>query len=278
MKIFYGTDNYNIDITNICIDKLVFNNKLCIPSGKLYRSFLFTNKIFRTQRYVIIHINNERYVCDDTQLIVIDIKTQKIDILYENDTDKYNNNEYLSQNYDNKVKLYKNFMNGNEKVLVIGSNKCEFALSLCKIVSDNNCIILEPNEEYRNYLEDNKIFSNNNYYVEDKILYYKNCMINTINKIIPSDILLDDYKWIQHIEYNELEQRYNINFDTIFLEYSNMLYFYCKYMKDIFKNIRLLIINNNFKYDNDKEFISNILEKEDFYCIYENNIYVWKKD
>jgi hypothetical protein len=45
MKIFYGTSNNSIDVTDICLSKLANNNIITIPSGNTNRTRYFTDPL-----------------------------------------------------------------------------------------------------------------------------------------------------------------------------------------------------------------------------------------
>lgn len=58
MNIYYGIRSNKIDVTDICLDKLIKNNVIYIPSGDLNRSALFTDPIYGVHKYIIILNNN----------------------------------------------------------------------------------------------------------------------------------------------------------------------------------------------------------------------------
>ena len=73
MKITYGTTNYNIDVTDICLSKLKINNIIIIPSGDYNRANYFTDPIFGTLKKIFITIDEWVIEYDDTLSIKINI-------------------------------------------------------------------------------------------------------------------------------------------------------------------------------------------------------------
>ena len=57
MQIKYGIQNNNIDITNICLTKLLQDNIITIPSNDYNRSYFFTDPIFGTLKKIFINID-----------------------------------------------------------------------------------------------------------------------------------------------------------------------------------------------------------------------------
>ena len=54
MKIFYGINEKLIDVTKICIEHLVINNIITIPSGDHNRSKYFTDHLIGIKKQIFI--------------------------------------------------------------------------------------------------------------------------------------------------------------------------------------------------------------------------------
>lgn len=50
MKIYYGTVDNSIDITDICLTKLLHNNIIRIPNGDNFRAYYFTDPLIGIQK------------------------------------------------------------------------------------------------------------------------------------------------------------------------------------------------------------------------------------
>ena len=76
MKITYGTTDCNIDVTEICYKKLMWNNLIRIPNDDVRRAFFFTDPIYGKLKSIFI-TNNDNITTeyDATNDITIKIIT-----------------------------------------------------------------------------------------------------------------------------------------------------------------------------------------------------------
>jgi len=58
--------------------------------------------------------------------------------------------------------------------------------------------------------------------------------------------LLNGYKWVKTITYDDLKLKYKINFDTLVLDCEGAFYYILMDMPEILKNIKLIIMENNY--------------------------------
>ena len=104
-----------------------------------------------------------------------------------------------------------------------------------------------------------------------------------------SDNLETGYKWVKTITLDELRAKYNINFDTLVLDCEGAFYNILLDMPEIMDNIKLIIIENDFKEKNQKNYVDSVFTKNNFEVIYheeysrspfackKNFFEVWKK-
>ena len=120
------------------------------------------------------------------------------------------------------------YIKGNEKVLEIGSNIGRNTLIIAYILNSNNnsdFVSLECDKETVKKLEENKNLNNLNFYIEPCALSKRN-LIQKGWDTIESDILLDGYTSVDTISFNELNKKYNINFDTLVLDCEGAMSYY----------------------------------------------------
>jgi hypothetical protein len=104
---------------------------------------------------------------------------------------------------------------------------------------------------------------------------------------ICSDVLLDGYKNVNIITLEELNQKYNIHFDTLVLDCEGAFYYILMDMPEILNNINLIIMENDYHDISHKKYVDSILKQYHFYndyteaggwgCCYNNFFEVWKK-
>jgi FkbM family methyltransferase len=298
MKILYGSSITNyIDVTNICLSQLTKNNIIHIPNGDHNRANIFTDplpgitkKIFilnddniREYEYDIslkVHIN-----ITDTTIETINITqiTQQLENIHSKLNIKYGK---MSDELPEQ-KMSVRYLKGNEKVLEIGGNIGRNSLVIASILQDStNLVTLECDINVANQLIENRDLNNFNFYVEKSALSNRS-LIQKGWETIPSDTLIDGFTWVDTITFNNLKMKYNIEFDTLVVDCEGAFYYILMDMPEILNNIKLIIMENDYWDISKKEYVDEILIKNNFYIDYQesggwgpcfNNFFeVWKK-
>jgi FkbM family methyltransferase len=295
MRIYYGTTDYSIDVTNICNEKLIINNIITIPPGDENRAYYFTDPLVGTLKNIIIENNNiiTKYdvftqikinTLDDTITTINDnIINNKISEIHSKLKIKYGSfNDELPEQ-----KMVVRYLTGNEKVLEIGGNIGRNSLVIAFILGNkNNFVTLESDLNIAQQLKENRDLNNFNFNIECSALSNRK-LIQKGWDTIPSDILLNDYKWVNIINLENLKRKYNIEFDTLVLDCEGAFYYILMDMPEILNNINLIIMENDYWDITHKNYIDNILIQNNFNrdyvesggwgpC-YNNFFEVWKK-
>ena len=294
MQIKYGIKNNNIDVTNICFNKLLNNNIITIPSNDHNRAHHFTDPINGTLKKIFIIIDDNIKEYDDTQTIKINLNTKIITTQNNNDINtklstihqklklKYGSfNEELPEQ-----KMVVRYLTGKEKVLEIGSNIGRNSLIIASIIKNKNFLTLESDKNIFNQLNENKTLNNFNFLIENSALS-KRKLIQKGWYTMVSDKLLRGYKWVNTINWKDLNDKYNIKFDTLVLDCEGAFYYILMDMPEILNNINLIIMENDYHNIEHKKYINNVLKTNNFYVDYVqgggwgpcgNNFFeVWKK-
>jgi FkbM family methyltransferase len=295
MKIFYGIEDNQIDVTEVCLSKLLSDNIIIIPREDNNRAYYFGDPIFGTLKQIFILKNNEteKLKYSDTCKIYINIITNEITI-----DDEINNklnylHSKLNLNHGSfneelqEQKMVARYLKGNEKVLELGGNIGRNSLIISSILQDSsNLVTLECDTNISNQLIENRNLNNLYFHVENSALSIKK-MIQKGWDTIQSDILLDDYNWINTITLEELKNKYNINFDTLVIDCEGAFYYILLDFPEILDNINLIIMENDYFDLSNKQYVDNILIQNNFIrdyvesggwgpC-YDNFFEVWKK-
>ena len=295
MKIYYGTTNIRIDVTNICLLKLTNNNIITIPSGDGNRTNYFTDPLCGILKKIIILNDDILREYDEFTQIKINIINNTITTINENDINNKINNIHskLKINYGNfneelpEQKMVVRYLTGNEKVLEIGGNIGRNSLIIASILENsNNLVTLESDANIAQQLKTNKDLNNLNFHIESSALSNRK-LIQKGWDTIPSDTLKDGYSWVNTITLNNLKTKYNIEFDTLVLDCEGAFYYILMDMPDILNNINLIIMENDYHDVSQKNYIDKILSNNNFSVDYTesggwgpcyNNFFeVWKK-
>ena len=295
MKITYGIYNNTIDVTNICLEQLNKNNIIIIPHGDVNRTKYFTDPLFGFHKLIFIENNNIINEYNEFIQIEINIINNTINTINENDiTNKIQNiHSKLKINYGSfndelpEQKMVVRYLKGHEKVLEIGGNIGRNSLIIASILkNDTDFVTLESDINISEQLTINRDVNNMHFHIEGSALSNRK-LIQKGWDTIPSDTLISGYKWVNTITLDALKTKYNIAFDTLVLDCEGAFYYILMDMPEILNNINLIIMENDYWDISKKNYIDEILLKNNFSVYYTesggwgpcyNNFFeVWKK-
>jgi len=292
MKILYGTKEKNIDVTDICYNRLMKENIVNIPSDDDIRATFFSDPLFGVIKYIFI-IKEDDSMLEYNHLTDIYIDT-KTNLIYTNEIPEYIALVFTNLDYKQQLKkihsqlkigygsfeeeypeqlMALRYLRGNEKVLEIGSNIGRNSLIINYILSqknNNNFVTLESDTDIINILKYNRDLNKFNFHIENAALS-KRKLIQRRWDTISSDVLLDGYKNVNTITFEELNKKYNIDFDTLVLDCEGAFYYILMDMPEILNNINLIIMENDYHDINHKKYVDTILIQNDFYVEYSEN-------
>jgi FkbM family methyltransferase len=294
MKIYYGITNNSIDVTTICIEKLTLNNIITIPWGDGNRASYFTDPLYGIHKKIIIE--NDGIITEYDEFVQL-----KINLL--NNTINTNENvinnrtaviqSKLKLNYGSfndelpEQKMVVRYLTGNEKVLEIGGNIGRNTLVIASILQSNNFVTLESDVNIARQLTENRDLNNFNFHIENSALSNRK-LIQRGWDTIPSETLQEGYTWVNTITLDNLKTKYNIEFDTLVLDCEGAFYYILMDMPEILNNVNLIIMENDYWDISKKNYIDNILIKNNFFTdyvesggwgpCYNNFFEVWKKN
>ena len=243
------------------------------------RAQIFTDPVFCVPKYItILKSNGERNVYDDTISININILDETIELLSESDVQKklldiQSNLQIKHGSFFEEIveqKMAVRYLTGNEKVLEIGGNIGRNSLIIAYILNkqkNNNFVTLESDAESASLLCENRNLNNLKFFIEPMALSKKKLIQQGWNTI-QSDVLLDGYKWVNTIDLNSLMEKYKIQFDTLILDCEGAFYYILIDMPEILNNINLIIIENDFTDNGQKQYVDNVLRQNNFYIDY----------
>lgn len=272
MKVYYGNNNTYIDVTNICLEELTNNNTMIIPCGDCNRAQYFTDPLFEVKKIIIIEHNLHVTEYDDSYTIKINTINDTICATNENDMNnklseiqsklqlKYGTfNEELPEQ-----KMVVRYLTGTEKVLEIGGNIGRNSLVIASILENSrNLVTLESDANIANQLTENRDLNNLHFHVESSALSIRR-LIQKDWDTLPSDTLQEGYTWVNTTTLDNLKHKYSIEFDTLVLDCEGAFYYILKDMPEILTNINLIIMENDYYDISKKNYVDEILKKNNF--------------
>ena len=307
MYIKYGIISNNIDVTDICLSKLTYNNIITIPSDEYQRSYYFSDPLFGTLKSIIIINKDSITEYEHFYTIKINILDNTITTINNNDinnkiSDIHSKLKIKYGSFNDELpeqKMVVRYLTGNEKILEIGGNIGRNSLIISHILETKNAssnsntntnmnfVSLESDINIANQLRENRDLNNFNFHIESSALSKRKLIQKGWDTIV-SDTLADGYQWVNTITLNELNKKYNIEFDTLVLDCEGAFYYILMDMPEILENITLIIMENDYTNINHKIFIDQVLKENNFYRDYmEGNGWgpcidyffeVWKKE
>jgi FkbM family methyltransferase len=280
-RILYGTPEKNIDITIPCQTKCMKNNIIRIPSSDFMRAFIFTDPYVDVLKSIIIEKGESVFTYDHTMVIYIDNSTQEIftqaSTLPDHIKETYPDFTNVLRKMHQQLKLdYGSFQDeypeqllaveyitGTENVLEIGGNIGRNSLIIASILNDHNntnLVTLECCSSIAAQLSHNRNKNNLFFHVENAALsktdlYQPEGQWQTVQSNVP----LVGHTKLNTITFDELEKKYKIQFDTLVMDCEGAFYYILQEMPDMLKNIKLIIMENDYNLMEHKEFVDRCL-------------------
>ena len=272
MKIFYGVDDNCIDVTDICLAQLTKDNILTIPANDHHRSRYFTDPLGGVLKKIIIKDNNGTTDYNHFTEITINLINNKVfknihkTLRLIHSSLRINYGLLIEELPEQRMVV--RYLTGNEKVLEIGGNIGRNSLVISSILEvKTNLVTLESDANIARQLEENKNLNNLNFHIENAALSKRN-LIQKGWETIPSDKLLEGYNWVPRILFNEIESKYSIEFNTLVLDCEGAFYYILMDMPEMLKNIKLIIMENDYLDIDKKNYIDEILRQNNFIIDY----------
>lgn len=297
MKIYYGIQNHYRDIT---FAYCVYNLKdytIFIPSTDEERTCKIGDHLpgVVNKNIVIIMDNkpNEPIVIPSGISISFMINDEIINNMRKTLTQKptITTNEFEEPSVETKLSLlHKNllmtygtfqdelpeqllaveYIEKTDKILEIGANigRNSIILSCLLENEEKQMVSLECNNDFTKLLEHNRNINGLKFNIEPSALSLRRLAIYDWDTITLSEneVLPNGYKEINIMSYEEIEKKYNIEFDTIVIDAEGAFYYILLDNPNILKNIKKIIMENDYHNIEHYNFINNLLLSNNFVC------------
>ena len=275
MNILYGTVTQFKDVTEICYTKLITNNIIKIPCTDYRRAHYFGDPILGTLKKMFI-IDDEHVITEYDDTLTITIDTISLIITTSGSLEIIQKTETMHKKLQLKYGSFKDelpeqqmavrYLSGNEKVLEIGGNIGRNTLIMASILGETNqcnLVSLECDTGISKQLQENRDLNKFTFHIETSALSKKK-LIQRGWDTIPSDVLIDGYTSVNIVTFEEIQQKYNIVFDTLVLDCEGAFYYILMDMPEILTNIKTIIMENDYWDLTKKQYVDQVLKENNF--------------
>jgi FkbM family methyltransferase len=273
MKILYGFNNY-VDVTKFFSE----GDMLSIPPGDVVRSHI-TGKDpdIGIQKHIIILYDNKHYIIESTHGCygnVSDLTQPLCNEEVEALLKTIHNS--LIFNYDNselpEQLMAVRFIKPTDTVLELGANIGRNTCVISRMLNDSNRLVtLETSKEIAESLykarDDNKMSFN----IVNAGLSRNRLIQKGWDTVIwKQDTIPDGWKEVNTITWNGLLSnfQYKFKFNVLVADCEGALYYICQDESDFFSNFERIIMENDYRQEEHKQYIDKELKRQGFVCIY----------
>lgn len=167
--------------------------------------------------------------------------------------------------------LVMKYITSSDTILEIGGNIGRVSCLLSTIIDNgNNLLVLEcDNLSYKKLLQ-NKIQNNLHFNIENKALSnidlyqlgWNTYTVDESKNLDPESF--SQLKKVETITLNEINKKYNIDFNTLIIDCEGSFYYIIQSFPNILNNICKIIIENDYPTWERKQFVEDILSKHNF--------------
>jgi FkbM family methyltransferase len=280
MKIEYGVETNMINVTSICESMCIFNGCMIIPGSDDTRAKIFSDPLPYTLKSIFITIgigermkystksdiyifNDKVYTSETVPEILRSLNIEeKLKAIQSTLKLRYGTfeEEYPEQ------RMAVRYLKGAEKVLEIGGNIGRNSLVIASILAskgNSDMVVLESNSDIYPQLKENVDLNGLKIHVENSALSRRK-LIQKGWDTIESEVVLPGYIPVKTMTFSELEAKYGITFDTLVLDCEGAFYYIVQDMPEILRNIKLIIMENDYNILERKIYLNNVLRSNGF--------------
>lgn len=286
MKVFYGIVGKYLDITSH------FKDQVYIPSSDDKRAKIFSDPLYGVLKHVLIIDDNGASLKIDSDSEYLNfLENGKLFHMNSSNNQKLINNKSLTEedklqiihnnlkiDFGNKYEelpeqlLCVKYIKPEHRVLEFGGNIGRASCVIGSILSDSkNLLVFESDKENAKKLIQNRNSNNLVFNVEPCALSNKKLMQknwDTYNLIEP--LPLGFFK-VDTMNFTEFQDKWGLDFDILVVDCEGAIYDIFKDMPEIIKNIKVVLIENDFHELSKGLFVHDFLKQNNFKVDYEKS-------
>lgn len=259
-------------MTKAAQEKCMFASRLIIPPGDINRDRLFGDPLFGVVKDITIERGDRLRIYSDKDSIDIDV-SQEDD--RENSLEKlvqiHRSLQFTGGHIHDELPeqvLSVRYIRPSATILELGSNIGRNTLVLSRLVNDDTRIVtLETDPLTCQTLLKNKEMNHMGFHIVNAALSYRK-LVQRNWETIPCDSVPQGYFPVTTVTFEEIQETYNLRFDTLVADCEGALYFILQDRPQILDNIETIILENDYKVLSHKEFVCNVLKEKGLTRVY----------
>lgn len=289
MKIYYGIQNYYRDITFAYCTYNLCDFSIVIPATDAERSQKIGDHIPGVEKHIVVVSDNKEPIKIpngigvsitlhdeiinnlNKRLLLKPSVSYEIEDIQTRLTTLHSNLLMTYGTFDDELPeqlLAMEFIHKTDKVLEIGANigRNSIILSCLLENEEKQLVSLECNTSFVPLLQHNRFLNSLKFNIEPSALSVRRLAIRDWNTMSLSqdEQVPEGFKEIQIMSYEQIESKYDICFDTIVIDAEGALYYILLDNPSILKNIKKIIMENDYDQIEHYNFIRNLLEENNF--------------
>lgn len=155
------------------------------------------------------------------------------------------------------------FLRPDAKVLELGSGFGRNTMMISCVLSDeSNFVTLECNPQSVETLRVNRSTNGFRFHIEPAALSYRKLMYSPeLALTIPGTELQDGYQWINTITFEEINEKYGIEFDTLVADCEGALYYILQDNPAMLENISTVILEADYRLPGQKAAVEELFDR-----------------
>lgn len=286
MKIYYGTDDYSIDVTDLAIMRFKSEDGIVrIPAGDGARADVFGDPVVNVEKKVYVHHDTEG-------LRVFDINTatdfwtdytppqrchafyhERIkglageDLLRAIHNIVYFTGGGIRDEYPEQL-MAALFLHPSARVLELGSNIGRNTITIATILDDDrNLVTLETDPGIASILKKNRDDNGFRFQIVNAALSARPLIQDGWNsRPLDGGVMAGFMPAI--VSFDGLQERFGIEFDTLIIDCEGAFYYILQDFPSLLDNIRLIIMENDYNDVSHKQYVDARLVNSGFTRVY----------
>lgn len=275
--IAYGVQGKWTDVTEICMQKLKYDNYIIIPNNDVVRANLLGDPLHSILKSISFTNADGTTEYNETCTIFIDLSTNTVLKEVPAEVRQLDPREKLATLQKSLMLLHGSFsdefpeqlmavryLTGKEKVLEIGGNIGRNSLIIGSLLENKkDMVVLECDPGISRQLTENRDVNHLSFQIEASALSKRRLIQKGWDTIV-SDVDLPGYHVVPTLTYEELMEKYKIPFDTLVLDCEGAFYYILQDMPEILNGIQRIIMENDYHNYNEKEYVDKTLHANGF--------------